>query len=230
MLPAQRRARKGGGALRATTKAGVAGNRLATIGAEFPFRPCEQARGRKGNSRQPFGFPGPPDTKPRLRRDTKTTASRSARKKKDLVFTSFIFAFLSLVIIRCLCQYPVSWRPKAVSCPREAGLLCPASDGTRRVAEGRGGGGRLSLTAAAPPNANRRSRSIAQPVFVVARSAPAPYFADFADFARDNQPRTISTQSRKERRARKDFWGRALAKPVRERPWFSSHLYLNFCQ
>ena len=79
MLPAQRRARKGGGALRATTKAGVAGNRLATIGAEFPFRPCEQARGRKGNSRQPFGFPGPPDTKPRLRRDTKTTASRSAR-------------------------------------------------------------------------------------------------------------------------------------------------------
>ena len=74
---------KGGGALRATTKAGVAGNRLATIGAEFPFRPCEQARGRKGNSRQPFGFPGPPDTKSRLRRDTKTTASRSARKGRS---------------------------------------------------------------------------------------------------------------------------------------------------
>ena len=67
---------------------------------------------------------------------------------------------------------PVSCRPKAVSCPRVAGLSCPASDGTRRVAGGRGGGGRRSLTAAAPPDANRRSRSIAQPVFVVARSAP----------------------------------------------------------
>ena len=52
-----------------------------------------------------------------------------------------------------------------------SGLSCPASDGTRRVAGGRGGGGRRSLTAAAPPDANRRSRSIAQPVFVVARSA-----------------------------------------------------------
>ena len=127
---------KGGGALRATTKAGVAGNRLATIGAEFPFRPCEQARGRKGNSRQPFGFPGPPDTKPRLRRDTKTTASRSARKKKYLVFPSFEFAFLSLVINWSLCQYSVSCRPKAVFVSPQSGVSCPSSDGTRRVADG----------------------------------------------------------------------------------------------
>ena len=164
-----------GGALRATTKAGVAGNRLATIGAEFPFRPCEQARGRKGNSRQPFGFPGPPDTKPRLRRDTKTTASRSARKGRSRTISTQKVRRGRYRAARSFESIPptsVSCRPKAVSCPREAGLSCPASDGTRRVAGGRGGGGRRSLTAAAPPDANRRSRSIAQPVFVVARSAP----------------------------------------------------------
>ncbi len=129
-----------------------------------PFRPWEQARGRKGNSRQPFGFPGPPDTKPRLRRDTKTTASRSARKGWFRTISSQRVRRGRYRAARSFGSIPptsVSCRPKAVSCPREAGLSCPASDGTRRVAEGRGGGGRRSLTAAAPPDANRRSRSIA---------------------------------------------------------------------
>ena len=52
-------------------------------------------------------------------------------------------------------------------------------------------------------------RFLALPASVVPRSAP----------------RTISTQSRKGRRARKDFLGRALAKPVRERPWLKSYLW-----
>ena len=139
-------------------------NRLTAIGAESPFRPCEQARGRKGNSRQPFGFSGPPDTKPRLRRDTKTTASRSARKGRSRTISTQKVRRGRYRAARSFESIPptsVSCRPKAVSCPREAGLSCPASDGTRRVAGGRGGGGRRSLTAAAPPNANRRSRSIA---------------------------------------------------------------------
>ena len=72
--------RKGGQALRATTKAVEAGNRLAAIGAADLSAPASKLARGKVPPRQPFGFPGPPDTKTRLRRDTKTTASRSSRK------------------------------------------------------------------------------------------------------------------------------------------------------
>ena len=158
--------------------------RLARV--PFPLLRASSRAERKPRA-NPSGFPSPAGHESPPAAGHERTAARSARKGALHGETMF----------------RVGRRP--FSCPRVAGLSCPASDGTRRVAEGRGGGGRRSLTAAAPPDANRRSRSIAQPVFVVARSAPAPYFADFADFARDNQPRTISTQSRKERRARKDF-------------------------
>ena len=55
------------------------------------------------------------------------------------------------------------------------------------------------------------------------RRLAIPGLAGFRGSAQ--RPRTISTQSRKGRRARKDFWGRALAKPVRERPWLKSYLW-----
>ena len=54
-----------GGALPRVHRSRRGRNRLAEIGADSPFRPCEQARGRKGKPRQPFGFPGPPDTEAR---------------------------------------------------------------------------------------------------------------------------------------------------------------------
>ena len=55
------------------------------------------------------------------------------------------------------------------------------------------------------------------------RRQAIPGLAGFRGSAQ--RPRTISTQSRKGRRARKDFLGRALAKPVRERPWLKSYLW-----
>ena len=179
-----------------------------------PFRPCEQARGRKSGPAptrrvsRPAGHEIPPAAGHENDRFAVCT-----KKERPSIYVIYICVSVTCDQLEFVSIHfpPVSCRPKAVSCPREAGLSCPASDGTRRVAEGRGSGGRRSLTAVAPPNANRRSRSIAQPVFVVPRSAPAPYFADFADFARDNQPRTISTQSRKERRARKG--GKRFARP-----------------
>ena len=59
------------GATAPTTETGEAGNRLSAIGAApFSVLASKLADG-KDAPRQPCGFPDPPDTETRLRRDTK---------------------------------------------------------------------------------------------------------------------------------------------------------------
>ena len=143
---------------------------------EAPFRPCEQARGRKGDSAPTLRvFPARRTRNPACGGTRKRPLRGLHEKDGPAPFQHKECGGGRYRAARSFGSIPptsVSCRPKAVSCPSEAGLSCPASDGAQRVAEGRGGEGRCSLTAAASPNANRRSRSIAPPVFVVARSAP----------------------------------------------------------
>ena len=146
-------------ALRATTNADGTGNRLAAIGAESLPVPASKLAPGKGTPRHPFGFPGPVGHEPRLRRDTKYTksplpfvAARSALRDSAMPFPLFVKA---------------AKRP--FSCPREAGVRVRQAMGLEESRTGGAGGGRRSLTAGGVPDANRRSRSIAQTAFVVAR-------------------------------------------------------------
>ncbi len=157
-------------ALRATTNAGMAGNRLRRL-AWTPSRAGEQARARQGTPRQPSGFPGLPDTNPAFRRDTKIT------KKRSLLRVAHHFTASPLHYFR-------AGREAAVFVSPQSGGSCPSSDGTRRVA-GEGRRREAKPHGRRHPAANRRSRSVARTAFVVTREARGrPRFKPFAIIVR----------------------------------------------